>query len=85
MISDQTRNLASQAIIDVEFGKGRKGSLVIKRLQRLVGSKQDGLIGPNTVRTTQKYLGTVQDGIISVPNSAMVRALQKRLNAGTFR
>lgn len=85
VISDQTRNQASQAIIGVEFGNGRNGSLVIKRLQTLVGSKQDGLIGPNTVRALQNHLGTVQDGVISTPNSAMVRALQQRLNAGTFR
>ncbi|SEO33681.1 hypothetical protein SAMN04488134_106120 [Amphibacillus marinus] len=82
VISDQTRNQSSRAIIGVEFGNGRNGSLVIKRLQRIVGTKQDGLIGPNTVRALQKHLGIVQDGVISTPNSAMVRALQQRLNIG---
>ncbi|SEN73155.1 Peptidase family M23 [Amphibacillus marinus] len=85
IISDQTRNQASQAIIGVEFGNGRNGSLVIKRLQRIVGSKQDGLIGPHTVRAMQKHLCTVQDGVISTPNSLMVRTLQRRLKIGNLK
>lgn len=85
VISDQVRNQASQAISGVEFGNGSNGSLVIKNLQRLVGSRADGLIGPNTVRSNQKYLGTVQDGVISTPRSLMVEEMQRRLNAGTFK
>lgn len=62
---------------------GRNGSPMIRALQKKLGVKVDGLIGPNTVRALQRYLGTPVDGIISRP-STMVRAMQRRLNAGTF-
>lgn len=63
--------------------RGTNGSLLIRALQKKVGVKADGLIGPDTIRALQRYLGTPVDGIISRP-STMVRAMQRRLNAGTF-
>lgn len=63
------------------FGNG--GSPMIRALQRKVGTKDDGYFGPNTCRALQRYLGTVVDGYVSKP-SAMVKALQSRLNAGNF-
>lgn len=45
---------------------------------------EDGLLGPATIRRMQKDLGTPQDGVLSRP-SAMVKALQRRLNAQGFR
>lgn len=55
----------------------------VRALQRKVGAKVDGLLGPATVRALQRYLGTVQDGKLSRP-SLVVKELQRRLNAGTF-
>lgn len=55
------------------------GSALIKAIQKKVGSKQDGKIGPNTIRAMQKWLGTPQDGVVSNPSS-MVKAFQKWLN-----
>jgi len=84
-ISDQLSNAVTKAMYGstVKFGKGTKGSLVIKALQRLIGAKVDGLLGPQTIRQLQRYLGTVQDGVLSRP-SLVVKEMQRRLNAGTF-
>lgn len=38
----------------------------------------------NTAYALQTYLGTPRDGIISSPKSTVIRALQTRLNTGTF-
>lgn len=59
------------------------GSSVIAAMQRRLGVKADGLVGPGTFRALQSYLGTPVDGVVS-EGSAMVMALQKRLNEGRF-
>lgn len=64
-----------------KMGKG--GSLMVKALQKKVGATADGYFGVNTCKALQKYLGTYADGYASKP-SAMVKELQRRLNAGTF-
>lgn len=75
-------NQAAKAITSgVKFGKG--GSPVIKALQKHVGAKQDGILGKETVRKLQSYLGTPVDGELWKP-SAVVKEMQRRLNAGTF-
>jgi len=55
------------------------GSELIRAIQRKVGVKVDGYIGPNTIRAMQKWLGTYVDGYVSNP-SDMVIAFQKWLN-----
>lgn len=32
-------------------------SAQVKALQKQVGAKQDGIMGPNTIKALQKYLG----------------------------
>lgn len=59
-----------------------KGSLVIAALQRRIGVKDDGMIGPDTIKALQRHLGTPVDGVLS-PKSQAIIELQKRLNAGT--
>ena len=59
------------------------GSALIRRVQSIVGSDADGHIGPDTITKMQRRLGTHQDGYVSNP-SAMVKALQRSLNAGRF-
>jgi len=49
-----------------------------------VGIRQDGHTVYQTQRALQRYLGTPADGVLSLPSSACVKALQHRLNAGTF-
>src|SRR5690625_413169 len=85
ILSDQSKNAVTNALYGntAEFGSGKKGSMVIKALQKKVKSNADGLLGPDTVRKLQKHLGTVQDGKLSRP-SLVVKELQKKLNAGTF-
>lgn len=83
-ISDQVHNQATDAFASgLKFGNGKKGSLVVKALQKLIGATADGLFGPITVGKLQEYLGTKVDKVISDP-SAMVKELQRRLNAGNL-
>lgn len=70
-------------LLSSSWKTGSGGSLMVKALQKKVGVKADGYFGPNTCKALQKHLGTVQDGIVSKP-SAMVKELQRRLNAGKF-
>lgn len=85
IISNQLRNAVTEAFYGntINFNNSRKGSTVIKALQRKIGAKADGLLGPATIRSLQSYLGTVRDGILSRP-SLVVEEMQRRLNAGTF-
>lgn len=85
IISDQLSNSITNAFYGstIEFGNGKKGSMVVKALQAKVGSRQDGLLGPNTIGALQKHLGTPYDKVLSRP-SAVVKELQRRLNAGTL-
>lgn len=55
------------------------GSQLIKAIQKKVGAKVNGFIGPETISKMQKWLGTTQDGYVSNP-SDMVKAFQKWLN-----
>ncbi|MEK4302384.1 N-acetylmuramoyl-L-alanine amidase [Oceanobacillus sp. FSL W8-0428] len=83
VISKQPKNAVTQALYSttVQFGNG--SSNVIVALQKKVGVKADGKLGPATIKALQKYLGTPQDGVLSRP-SMVVEEMQRRLNAGTF-
>lgn len=59
--------------------QGRKGSTMIKALQKYLGVTQDGHLGPNTIKAWQKKMGTIQDGTISKPSN-LIKAWQKYLN-----
>src|SRR5699024_7736216 len=78
ILSKQSRNSVTQALYGntAQFGSGTGGSLVIRTLQRKLGVKADGLLGPATVRALQKRLGTVQDGKLSRP-SLVVKEMQR--------
>lgn len=82
VISGQYPNSTTRAIPSANFRR-RYGSNAIRALQRKIGVKADGYIGPNTVRALQKYLGTYQDGVISRPSN-MVKELQRQLNNNSF-
>lgn len=54
-------------------------SPLIKAIQKKVGAKQDGHIGPDTIRAIQKWFGCVQDGCFSGP-SPCIKKLQEWCN-----
>lgn len=56
-----------------------KPSMMVKKLQRLLGVQTDGYMGTITIRALQRRMGTPVDGVISEP-SMMVKELQRRLN-----
>lgn len=47
------------------------------------GISQNGTV-TKTAKALEKYLGTPQDGLISTPVSTVVKALQTKLNTGSF-
>lgn len=62
-----------------ESKPGKDGSLLIRKIQQLIGANVDGFVGPTTIKAMQKYFGTPVDGKVSNP-SEMVKAFQKWLN-----
>lgn len=63
-----------------EWERNPRGySDLIKAIQKKVGVKVDGWLGPKTIRAMQKHWGTVQDGKISAV-SDLVKALQRWVN-----
>lgn len=87
-LSGQLKNVVTNALYGNTASFGSGGSVVIKALQRYLNTKGfnltvDGLLGPATIEALQSYLGTPVDGRLSKV-SPMVKALQRRLNAGTF-
>ena len=59
------------------------GSAMVAKLQTKIGCTPDGWFGPNSVKALQRYLGTTVDGVLS-NSSECVKAMQRRLNDGTF-
>lgn len=80
VISGQDRRYITN-ILSARAGQG--GSLAIKAMQRKLGVKADGYLGPNTFRALQKHYGTPVDGVIS-PVSNVVMAMQRALNSNKF-
>lgn len=56
-----------------------KPSMMVKKLQRLLGVQTDGYMGTITIRALQRRMGTPVDGVISEP-SMCIKELQRRLN-----
>lgn len=57
------------------------GSLLIAAIQRSLGVKADGILGPDTIKAMQRKAGTPVDGKISA-QSLLVMYMQKCVNAG---
>lgn len=60
---------------------GGTGSQLITAVQRKLGVRADGLLGPATIKAIQRHLGVSADGHFG---HATVKALQTRLNTGKF-
>lgn len=54
-------------------------SPLIKAIQKKVGAKQDGHIGPDTIKKIQKWMGCTQDGCFSA-KSPCIKKLQQWCN-----
>lgn len=81
--ADNMASVNRGGLVTSSWKVGRGGSAMVKALQRKIGVTADGYFGKNTCKALQRYLGTTQDGIVSAPSS-MVKALQRKLNAGSF-
>ena len=81
-ISHQWRQAQNQNIHAAIFDTTLKGSNLIRDTQRRLGIKQDGLCGPQTITAMQRAKGTTIGGFISAPQSQLVMAIQRDLNAG---
>ncbi len=57
----------------------KKGSQLIKAIQKKVGAKVTGIMDTDTIKSMQKWLKTPVDGFCGNP-SQMIRAFQKWLN-----
>ena len=62
-----------------ETKPGKNGSVLIKAIQKKIGTKQTGYMDTSTIKAMQKWLGTPVDGKVSKP-SKMVKAFQIWLN-----
>lgn len=80
-ISHQWRQAQNQNIHAAIFDTTLKGSNLIRDTQRRLGIKQDGLCGTQTITAMQRAKGTTVDGFISAPQSQLVMAIQRNLNA----
>lgn len=56
-----------------------KPSMMVRKLQKLLGINEDGYMGTITIRALQKRMGTPVDGVLSEP-SMCIKELQRRLN-----
>lgn len=79
VISGQPRNATTEHIYSVQYGTG--GSMLIRAIQRDLGTIQDGKISypSNMIKALQKKYGTPQTGKVGNP-SALVKEMQKRYN-----
>lgn len=67
-------------ILSAEWNDTKKGgSLLVKALQKWLGVKADGYLGPDTIKAWQTKMGTIVDGKISNP-SQCIKAFQIWLN-----
>lgn len=81
--ADNMASVNRGGLVTSSWKTGKGGSNMVKALQRKIGVSADGYFGKNTCKALQRYLGTTQDSIVSAPSS-MVKALQRKLNAGSF-
>ncbi|MCL2875538.1 MAG: hypothetical protein FWF12_04460 [Betaproteobacteria bacterium] len=71
-----------QASAAIQYGSG--GSSLVRAVQQKLGIAADGHLGPNTIKAIQKRLGVTADGYFAAKPSETVKALQRKLNTGTF-
>lgn len=60
-----------------------QGSQLIAKIQKTLGVSADGIMGKQTVNALERRYGFTPDGYLGYPSNT-VKALQRKLNAGTF-
>lgn len=56
-------------------------SALVKVMQKHLGVKQDGYMGPHTIKAMERVAGVTQDGYFSNPSS-VVKYMQRSINGG---
>lgn len=79
VISGQYKGNIANAPGITTMKQGRKGSSMVRALQKYLGVEADGHLGPNTIKAWQRKMGTPEDGSISKP-SALIKKWQSFLN-----
>ena len=79
VISGQSKTLRKYypAFSSISIKYGTKGSPLVKKMQKKVKVKADGIMGQSTVKAWQKFLGLKADGIWG---KSTMKAFQKWLN-----
>lgn len=62
-------------------GKLSAPSALVKVMQKHLGVKQDGYMGPHTIKAMERVAGVTQDGYFSNPSS-VVKYMQRSINGG---
>lgn len=60
-----------------------QGSQLIAKIQKTLGVTADGIMGKQTVNALERHYGFTADGFLDYPSNT-VKAMQRKLNAGTF-
>lgn len=92
VISHQWKNVSNEHIYAAQFDKTQRGSTIARWIQTrlrdlgLYSGKIDGLLGDGSVYGLQSFYGTPRDiGLARIsPISAVVKAMQREINAGSF-
>lgn len=92
VISHQWKNESNENIVAAQFDRTKIGSRFVIAIQirlkslGLYDGKLDGLLGPASVYGMQSFYGSPRDlGVAKIsPRSALVRAMQLEINAGSF-
>lgn len=75
------KTYARPNLVTSQVRYGGTGSDLIRAVQKKLGLKQDGLLGPSTIKAIQKHLGLKQNASFG---PATVKALQAQLNKNKF-
>lgn len=84
VVSGQLNVSYRPALIAVTHDRVRgryRGSALVRAVQRRLGVRVDGLLGPATIRAIQRRVGVRVTGVL---DRVTVRAIQYRLNQGWF-
>lgn len=69
------------ALKSIRYSVLKRGSELVRAVQRKLGCTVDGLLGPQTIKAIQRHLGVSADGHFG---PATAKALQRRLNQNKF-
>ena len=77
------RNILKACTGGFEWVSKPQGSQLIIKMQKTLGVTADGIMGKQTVNALERHYGFTVDGFLGYPSNT-VKAMQRKLNAGTF-